>query len=65
MKKMYHVGDDLFIAAAFVCFITGGFFYLLNFQNLAFGVTPRHLIQLAAICLLFSISLSLYDMAHE
>jgi hypothetical protein len=64
MKKVYHVGDDLFIALAFVTFILGGLFKLLGINKLIYGITPLNLIFLAVVCLLFSIALSLYDVAH-
>jgi len=58
------VGDDLFIALAFVTFILGGVFKLMGFSNLLWGITPANLIFLSMMCLLFSIALSLYDVAH-
>jgi len=58
------VGDDLFIALAFMAFILGGVFKLFGFNNLIWGVTPQSLIFLSMMCLLFSIALSLYDVAH-
>lgn len=64
MKTVYHVGDDLFIAAAFVTFILGGIFNLLGIDTLFWGITPKNLIVLSMMCLLFSIALSLYDVAH-
>lgn len=64
MKTVYHVGDDLFIALAFVTFILGGLFGLLGINNLIWGITPQNLIFLSMMCLLFSIALSLYDVAH-
>lgn len=64
MKEVYHLGDDLFIALGFVSFVLGGFFRLMGLDNVFFGFSPRTFIDLAIICLLFSIALSLYDVAH-
>jgi hypothetical protein len=64
MKKMYHLGDDLFIACAFVTFALGGTFKLLGIERLPYGITAKNLLFLSAFCLLFSIALSLYDLAH-
>jgi hypothetical protein len=65
MKKLYHVSDDIFIAAAFATFILGGFFKLLDIQVLFWGITAKSLIYLSFFCLLFSIALSLYDLAYK
>ena len=64
MKKVYHLGDDLFIACAFVSFLLGATFKLLGINSLFYGITPKNLISLSAFCLLFSIALSFYDLAH-
>ena len=62
MKSMYRVGDDIFIAAAFVSFIIGTVLRLMDIKKIALGITPQNIIFFAIICLLFSISLSLYDL---
>lgn len=64
MKKVYHLGDDLFLATAFVTFMVGGVLRLLGISTLFWGITTRSVVQLSVICLLFSIALSLYDLAH-
>ncbi len=65
MKKMYNIGEDLFIATAFVTFIVGGVLKLLSIEDLFWGITARSLIGLSVMTLLFSMALSLYDMAHQ
>lgn len=65
MKKMYDIGEDLFIACAFVTFITGGVLGLLGIKELFWGITTRSLIGLSIMCLLFSMALSMYDVAHH
>lgn len=64
MKKIYHLGDDLFLAVAFVTFMVGGVLRLLGIPTLFWGIATFNVVQLSVICLLFSIALSLYDMAH-
>lgn len=64
MKKIYHIGDDLFIALAFTTFVTGGMLRLLGITDLFWGITSSAVVNLSIMCLLFSIALSLYDMAH-
>lgn len=64
IKKVYNIGDDLFLAMAFVTFMIGGVLKLLGIPVLFWGITTRNAIQLSVICLLFSIALSLYDFAH-
>lgn len=64
MKKMYHLGDDLFIACAFVSFLVGGMLKLLGITTIFWNVTVNSVVSLSVICLLFSIALSLYDVAH-
>lgn len=65
MKKIYNIGDDLFLASAFMTFMVGGVLRLLGITTLFWGITTRSIIQLSVICLLFSIALSLYDLAHS
>ena len=64
MKKVYNLGDDLFLAVAFVSFMIGVVLKLLGIEDIGWGVTARALIMNALMCLLFSIALSLYDLAH-
>ena len=65
MKKVYNLGDDLFLAIAFVSFVVGAVLRLLGIDEIAWGITSRSLIFNAIMCLLFSIALSLYDVAHN
>lgn len=65
MKKMYNIGEDLFIAIAFVTFIIGGVLRLLQINELFWGITTRNIIGLSIISLLFSMALSMYDIAHH
>lgn len=65
MKKMYNIGEDLFIAGAFVAFITGSVLGLLGIKELFWGITTRSVIGLSIMSLLFSMALSMYDIAHH
>lgn len=65
MRKVYNLGDDLFLAVAFVSFVVGAVLRLLGIYEIAWGITNRGLIVNAVICLLFSIALSLYDLARS
>ena len=65
MKKIYHIGDDLFIAIAFTALVIGGITKLLGVKELFWGITSVSLIKLSVISLLFSIALSLYDLAYS
>jgi hypothetical protein len=65
MKKVYNFGDDLFLAIAFVTFAIGVVSRLLEIDSFWWGVTPQNLISLSMMCLIFSIALSLYDIASS
>jgi len=65
MKKIYYIGDDIFIAAAFVAFVVAGGLTLLGIRDLFWNITTRSLIRLSVISLFFSIALSLYELAHK
>ncbi len=65
MKKIYNLGDDLFLVVAFVTFAIGVVLKLLGFTNIIWGVSPAQIIKLSGICLLFSIALSLHDLAAD
>ncbi len=65
MKKVYNLGDDLFLAIAFVSFTVGVVSRLLEIDSFFWGITPQHLISLSMMCLIFSIALSLYDIASS
>ncbi len=62
MRKIYRLGDDLFIAVAFVSFIVGIVLHLMGIEDLALGITPNAILFFSMMCLLFSIALSLYDL---
>jgi len=64
MRKVYNLGDDLFLAIAFISFVVGVVLRMMGIYEIALGITSRSLIFNAIICLLFSIALSLYDLAH-
>jgi|GEM_PF-1549757 ABC-type transport system involved in cytochrome c biogenesis permease subunit len=61
MKDVYRVGDDLFMALAFVSFVVGVVLRILSFSDVPFGVNYKEVIFLSMLCLLFSIALSLHD----
>lgn len=65
MKKVYRVGDDIFIAMAFVSFVVGIFLKLLGITEIAGEVSTPSLLFFALACLLFSIALSLFDLARR
>ncbi len=65
MKKLYNVGEDLFIAGAFVTFVVGGMLSLLGINVIFKVITTRGLIILSITSLLFSMALSLYEIAHH
>lgn len=62
MKTLYRVGDDIFVAAAFVSFIIGIILKLAGIKEVMLGITPKAIIFFSMMCLLFSIALSLYDL---
>lgn len=62
MKTIYKLGDDLFVAIAFVSFVVGIILKLMGVEEIGAGITPKGIIFFAMMCLLFSIALSLYDL---
>ncbi len=62
MRKVYRLGDDLFIAIAFVSFIVGIVLHLMGIEDLPLGVDIKAVLFFSMMCLLFSIALSLYDL---
>ena len=62
MRKIYRLGDDLFIAVAFVAFVVGIVLHLMGINDLPLGITPKAILFFSMMCLLFSIALSLYDL---
>ena len=65
MRKNYEICGDIFIAAAFVTFILGVMFRLLGIGHIIWNITNTSLIKLSFWCLLFSIALSLMDIAKK
>ena len=62
MRKIYSVGDDLFVALAFISFIVGVALRILSFSDIPFGIDYREVLFFSVMCLLFSIALSLYEL---
>ena len=65
MKKNYLICGDIFIAAAFSAFIIGSVTYLLGIKYIIWNITSLSLVKLSYWCLLFSIALSLMEMAKK
>jgi len=65
MKKIYPIGDDIFMVIAFSAFVVGLVLRLLGIPTIIWGIAPIQLIKGSAFCLLFSIALSLREMAHS
>ena len=64
VKKIYPIGDDLFLIIAFAAFIVAVVSRLLAISPIFWGVTPVQLLNGAVVCLLFSMALSIRDMAQ-
>jgi len=62
MRKVYRLGDDLFIAIAFVSFVVGIVLHLMGIKDLPLGIDPKAILFFSMMCLLFSSALSLYDL---
>jgi hypothetical protein len=62
MRKVYSVGDDLFVALAFISFVVGIALRVLSASGVSFGISYREILFFAMMCLLFSIALSLYEL---
>ncbi|RKY40720.1 MAG: hypothetical protein DRP76_01315 [Candidatus Omnitrophota bacterium] len=62
MRKVYRLGDDLFIAIAFVSFVIAIVLRLMGIEDLPLGLNTQEVLFLSMVCLLFSIALSLYDL---
>jgi len=60
MKTMYRVGDDFFIAVAFITFVVGIILHIMD-VTVGIGINSQFVLFLSALCLLFSIALSLCD----
>jgi len=64
MKKLYPIGDDLFLVIGFIAFMVAVVTRLLGISVIFWGITPIQLFNGAMACLLFSIALSLRDIAQ-
>lgn len=62
MKSVYRLGDDLFVAGAFVTLIIGVVLKLLGIYEIGLGITIRSIFSFSVVCLMFSIALSLYEL---
>lgn len=62
MKNVYRVGDDFFVALAFVSFVIGIVLRVLSFSQVPFGINFKEALFLAMMCLMFSIALNLHDL---
>jgi len=62
MRKVYRLGDDLFIAVAFVSFVIAIVLRLMGIEDLPLGLNTEGILFFSMMCLLFSIALSLYDL---
>ena len=65
MKQIYRIGDDLFVLIAFISLVVAIVTRLLGITNIIYGIRPVQLLCGSAICLLFSVALSLRDMAYS
>lgn len=62
MKNVYRLGDDFFVALAFVSFMIGVFLRLLSDSKVPMGINYKECFFLAMMSLLFSIALALHDL---
>ncbi len=65
MRKDYPLGGDIFLATAFVLFVSAIFFRLLGIFHLFLGITIYGFLRVAEMCLLFSIAISLVDISRK
>ena len=65
MRKVYSVGDDLFVAMAFISFVVGIALRILSFAEIPFGINYKEVLFFSMMCLLFSIALSLYELKQN
>lgn len=65
MKNVYRLGDDFFVALAFVSFVIGIVLRVLTFAEVPFGVNYKESLFLSMMCLLFSIALNLHDLNQQ
>lgn len=62
MKNVYRLGDDFFVALAFVSFVIGIVLRVLSFSDVPFGINYKESLFMSMMCLLFSIALNLHDL---
>jgi len=62
MRRVYSLGDDLFVAMAFVSFSVAIGLRILSISNIPFSINYREVVFFSVMCLLFSIALSLYEL---
>ena len=65
MKKIYRLGEDFFIALAFVSFLIGAVIKLMEIFRVILGMRADLIFVFTVICLLFSIALSLYELTQR
>lgn len=65
MKDYYRLGGDIFIASAFVTFIIGGLLKVFEMTGFAWILTAAGFMKLSAMCLFFSMALSLLDISQK
>jgi len=65
MRKEYPLGGDLFLATAFVLFVSAIFFRLLGIRHLFLGITIHGFLKVTVLCLLFSIAINLVDISRK
>lgn len=61
MKNVYRVGDDFFVAMAFISFVVGVVVRIFDATKISLGVSYKEAMALSFLCLLFSIALTLHD----
>jgi len=65
MRKVYRLGEDLFIATAFVCFFIGLVGKVADIFGVVLGINYQALLTFSMMCLMFSIALSLYELTQK
>jgi len=65
MKKNYLICGDIFITFAFASFVVGIVLKLLSITKIFWNITPDSLLKLTPILLLFSVALSLIEIATK
>lgn len=65
MKNLYYFGGDVFLAVAFVSFITGAVLKLLGISTIWLGVTANQVINGSIASLLFSVALNISELVYQ